>query len=202
MQFRDFTTFWPKGRLEIPPGMNMTSFADVAFLTTTESRKTSLAVGAIKFGENFEINVPATVKITSPPPNVEFANAVGSFNVSAELKNGSLRYRRELVFKKDVIEPSEYPLLKELIKKATEGSTLAVDYTGDPSLLDAATSMIRSSVGSSPSKTPSRAGSRDDSFFPKKLTTLDVQRMEKTLAVKPDDVETRISPDLALLIDL
>ncbi|PYT01037.1 MAG: hypothetical protein DMF63_05075 [Acidobacteria bacterium] len=191
MQLQNFTTFWPKGRLEIPPGMNMTSFAEVEVLTETETRNTSLTVGAMKFGESFEINVPTTVKITTPPPNVDFTNAVGSLSVSAELKNGSLRYRRELVFKKDIVEPAEYPLLKELVKKATALSTFSVEYTGDASLVGTTTSVVRSGVGSSPSKPPTRATSSEWSL-PKKLTALDVQRMEKSLSAKPDDVDTRI----------
>ena len=192
MQLRNFTTFWPKGRLEIPPGINMTSFAGVEALIETESRKTSLGVGAMKFVESFEINVPTTVRITSPPPSVNFVNAVGNFNVSAELKNGSLRYRRELVFKKDVIEPTEYALLKELIKKATEGSTLSVDYTGDASLMRTATSVARSSVGSSPAASP-RDGRYGASSFSTKLTASQIQQKEKALSVRPDDVDTRIS---------
>ncbi|MEO8574290.1 MAG: DUF3857 domain-containing protein, partial [Pyrinomonadaceae bacterium] len=113
-RIENFTTFLPNGRLEIPPGLNMLSMASMAQLVTTESRKTSVIVGAAIFRETVALNLPPTVKINSAPQAVNFANGVGIFRITSELKDGTLRYTRELVFKKDVVEAGEYSLLKEM----------------------------------------------------------------------------------------
>jgi hypothetical protein len=187
-RLNNFTTFMSKGRLEIPPGLTMTSIASTEALIGPESRKTSLSVGATKIRENVEINIPPAVKIISIPPSVEFTNAVGSFYVKAELKNGSLSYQRELVFKMDTIEPAEYPLLRDLIKKVTESSSLWVDYSGDASLLRAKSKEMRNLAKAAPAKDPNL-----DIGVPKKLTAADIRRMEKSLTIQPEDVDTRLS---------
>ncbi len=190
-RIRNFTTFLPKGRLEIPPGLNMISTGSMELLTRGESRKTSIIIGASRIRENMTINLPSTVKLVSAPPAVDFLNAVGSLRVTGEIKDGSLRFSRELVFRKDVIDPLEYPLLKELVKKVTDSSTLAFDYSADSSLLRAKSKELRAAPKGKASETPSVFDDLYRPSVPTKLSAAEVRRLEAKLATKPDDLETR-----------
>lgn len=192
-RINNLTTFAPKGKVEVPQGLNMLSAASTTALISTESRKTSLVVGAMKMRENIVVNLPAGMKILSGPTQASHSNAVGSFHVTPELKDGSLRYVREIVISKDVIEAKDYPLLKELVTKMLIASDLIFEYSADPSSLAAKSKPVRST----PPKTtkverwdPLR---NPDGFRPQKLTPADVRRLEKKLATTPDDVMSRIT---------
>ena len=189
----NFTTFAPKGRLEIPPGLNMISMGSMEAFASTESRKTSIRVGATTVREKIGINLPSTVKALAPPPPVDFSNAVGSFRAASEIKDGSVRYTRELIIKKDVVEPADYPLLKALIKKLAEASVIGVEYSADPSLLRAKSKELRASgVKRKGADVSSLVDDAIESALPKEFTPTEVRRLEKKLTVQPEDVETRL----------
>jgi hypothetical protein len=133
----DFTTFSPTGKLKLPIGLNMINLAEMAQLATTDSRKTTLEIGASRLRENITIDVPSTVKIVAPPRSVNLNTAIGSFSVNPEIKDGKLHISRELLITKDSIEPSEYPYFKDLINKLVESNDLEIEYTADASILRA-----------------------------------------------------------------
>jgi len=192
----NYTTFLPKGRLALPPGVNMINMAGMEQLVTTPARKTSIVVGATKVTENVTVRLPAKVIAVSTRSSVNFSNAVGSFRLLPEVKNDTVRFTRELVIAKDVIEPKDYPMFRELIRKLMESHEVEIEYTADATLLRAKSRELRS-MSSGRSKDGSRyndvAGDLGDFELSMKLTPAAIARLEKKLIADPNDVTTRLT---------
>lgn len=190
----NFTTFLPKGKLALPNGMNMVNMAGMEQFVSTESRKTSIIVGASRISEDVTVILPPTVNAIAAPAGVSFSNAVGTFKIVPALKNGVVHFTREMTITRDVIEPKDYPLFKELVKQLLELHEVEIEYTADASLLRAKSKELRSSRASRPN-----SKSASDYFLesfterlPKELKAADVRRLEKKLAVDPSDIAARL----------
>jgi hypothetical protein len=190
----NFTTFVPKGKLALPNGMNMVNMAGMEQFISTETRNTSIIVGASRISEDITITLPPAVKAVAAPAGVSFSNAVGTFKIVPELKNGVVHFTREMTIKRDVIEPKDYPIFKELVKKLLESHEVEIEYTADPSLLRAKSKELRAAPAA-------RSGARSGSDYllesltaglPKELNAQDVRRLEKKLAADQSDIAARL----------
>jgi hypothetical protein len=189
----DYTTFVPKGKLTLPIGLNMVSLGAMEQFVTHDARVTSLEVGATTMRENFVIELPAAVKIVTPPKALEFATTSGRFTLKPEIKEGRLHITRELIVLKDSIEPADYPQFKQLIKNVLDGINIEIEYTADPSLLQAK-SRERKKAGK-----PAPPKSTEDLMMEamggygmrSPLKASEVRRLEAKVTANENDVDTR-----------
>ena len=192
----NFTTFSPKGKLQIPPGMNLMSLAALEVLVSTEARKTSVIIGASTIRETVAVNMPPNVKVVPPQAlGVKINNPIGHYAFEPKIIDGGIRFTREIVLKKDVIAPDEYPLLKDLVKLMLASNTIEIEYSADRSLLRAKSKELRSAPAGAPKADldyQDFPGGLIDRVPARKLTLADIRRMEKKLTVAPDDLDTRL----------
>ncbi|HKP69344.1 MAG TPA: DUF3857 domain-containing protein, partial [Pyrinomonadaceae bacterium] len=188
----DYTTFTPRGKLALPVGLNLINFAAMEPFVSADSRKTSAEVGATRIRENITIQVPASVTVAGPPASVSFSTSIGSFNVNPELKDGKLRIIRELVIKKDSIDPSDYPQFKELIGKLVASNNVEIDYTADPSLLVANTKERKKAKADERSPEQRLFEAIMGGGAGKELTSTEVRQLETRVAADESDEESRI----------
>jgi hypothetical protein len=188
----NFTTFLPKGRAPLPLGLNMINFGAMEGFVSVDTRKTSLMVGALQLTETVAVELPPTVTVAAAPPAVNFSNAIGSFTIKSELKDGKVRFTREFVLAKDLITPTQYAAFKELVGKMLESYNVEIDYSADPSLLQAKSKELRKSPAK-PKAAPSLYDlARGDADLPEKLKPVEVSRFEKKLESDPADIDTRL----------
>ena len=185
-----YTTFSPRGKLTLPVGINLNNTLELEQLVTGETRKTNLVTGAIRMKENFVITLPETVSVESLPPAINFKNQTGMYRNEFTLVDGKVHVVREIVIFKDVIVPSEYAQVRELVKKAVDGHNAEISYRADPSLLRAKAVEIDRSKGNP--KSTGRFADFDMIAGGKTLLpAAEVLKLETKLKTAPDDIETR-----------
>ena len=186
----NYTTFSPRGKLTLPVGINLNNTLELEQLVTDETRKTNLVTGAIRMKENFVIKLPETVSVESLPPAVNFKNQTGTYRNEFTLVDGKVHVLREIVIFKDVIVPSEYGQVRELVKKAVDGHNAEISYRADPSLLRAKAVQINR-ARRNPKASDSFAALSTIAGGKTLLPAAEALKLETKLKSAPDDVETR-----------
>jgi hypothetical protein len=186
----NFTTFTPKGMMQLPIAVNMMNSLELEQYVKTKSRNTNLILGATRFRENFKLNFPEGVKVEKLPAPVNFKNAVGSYRNEFKFEGASVRVVRELVINKDVISPADYPQIQALINKSVEGYNAEIGYSANPIFARQKSLELRRN----PSKTPKNESLADilmSELDEKPLTAAQAALAETKLSKTPDDLEMR-----------
>lgn len=190
----DYTTFLPKGSVNVPIGLNMNSLTTYEMFTKDEKRSTDLIVGSMRLREKYLLKLPAKAAFGELPAPVKVSNAAGSFSAVYVPAAAGVEVVRELVIAKDTYSPAEYPLFKELIRQTVESLNSSIPYTSDPRLLKAKSTALKSK----PAQKPANSGfdamvsafgldGEDDKLQPAR-----VRRLEAMISATPDDIESRI----------
>jgi hypothetical protein len=190
----DYTTFLPKGSVNVPVGLNLNSLTTYEMFTKDEKRSTDLIVGAMRLREKFLLKLPAKAALGELPAPVKVSNAAGNFSAAYASVAGGVEVVRELVIAKDSFSPAEYPLFKELIRQTVESLNSSIAYTSDPNLLKAKATALKSKPAPKPAKTGFEAMVSAFGFDDEedKLPPARVRRLEAKIAAAPDDAETRV----------
>ena len=186
----NFTTFTPKGSMQLPVAVNMMNSLELEQYVKTRERKTNLILGATRFRESFKLNFPDGVKVERLPAPVNFSNAVGSYRNEFSLEDGKVRVLRELVINRDVISPADYPQIKELIGKSVEGYNAEIGYSANPNFARQKSLELRRNPAKAP-KTERFAEMLMSDLDEKPLTAAQATLAEAKLANTPGDLETR-----------
>lgn len=187
----DYTTFMKTGSVSLPVALNLNNLLELEKVTTTENRKTSLMLGASVIRENFKINFPAGVTVTSVPATVSIDNVAGTYKLDYKLAENTVFVSREVVFKKDYLTPQEYPKLRELIKSLVESYNGQISYQADAAFAKQKSAAMRKQPAKKPISIENVFEEKLASDEYKPLTPRQVNVMEAKLKLAPDDVETR-----------
>lgn len=189
----NYTTFISKGRLSLPIGLNMVNLGAMEQFAITDSRKTSLDVGATKIRENISIVLPPAVKIVEPPRSVNVETSVGTFTMVPEIKDGRLHITRELVIAKDSIEPADYPQFRDLVLKLLDSHKVEIDYTADPSLLQPKSKELKAAGKTAPKSLEERIleAMGGGLVLAPALKSREVRELEAKIAANEDDDDSR-----------
>lgn len=187
----NYTTFGKKGSVRLPVALNLINMLELEKFVGGEQRKSNLVMGATRFKETFKLKFPEGVGVDNVPADTIFSNAVGSFSNDYRIENGTVTVTRELLIKKDVITPTEYPQLRELINKTVASFTGEIKYLATT---DASRKSFRNTVKTRLPKSPIERLTRRfafDDYEAKKLSPREIIRMETALKSNPNDAETR-----------
>jgi hypothetical protein len=162
-------------------------------LVADETRKNDLTFGAVIVRQNYKLRFPEKVQIASLPPAVKMENAAGVYRSEYKNAGDAILLTRELIVKKDVFTPQEYPALRELIKKTVEDYNAAISYRADRTFLREKSATMR--------KKPKTAGTTSDRLFeaalesmiPTRITARQAVALEAKLKTAPDDLQARKS---------
>ena len=190
VELPNFTTFTPKGGMQLPVAVNMLNSLELEQFVRTERRNTSLILGATRFRENFKLNFPEGVKVEALPPAVNFSNAVGTYRNEFKFEGASVRVLRELVINKDVISTRDYPQIRELINKSVEGYNAELRYSANPALARQKSLEMRKAP-STLTKSESFVDLMMSDLDEKPLTAAQAVQAESKLLKMPGDIETR-----------
>ncbi|HEX8637328.1 MAG TPA: DUF3858 domain-containing protein, partial [Pyrinomonadaceae bacterium] len=187
----NYTTFGKKGAVRLPVALNLINMLELEKFVVSEQRKSNLVLGATRFKETFKLKFPEGVNVDGVPADTIFSNAVGSFSNDYRIENGAVTVTRELLIKKDVITPTEYPHLRELINTTVSSFTGEIKYLAT---IDASQKAFKNTVKTrSPKLSVARLTSRPtfDDYEAKKLSPREIARLETILKNNPNDAETR-----------
>lgn len=187
----NFTAFNKIGSLRVPTGINMVNMLELESFVKEEKRQTNLTMGATRVSEKFKLNLPVGITVENLPETIDFKTANGFFRSEFKLNGGTIEIARELVISKDVFTPTEYPQLRELIKKMVDSFNHEIKYR-------AADGIARSNRRQTARKPP-RAKSFEEMIADeiskkteqKPLTARQVLQFEAKLKQNPADIETR-----------
>ena len=193
-ELKDWTTFLPKGKFEMPIGLNMFTLSDFELLTKDESRRTDLYAGALRMRESYRIQVPASVKTGELPAAQYLSNEIGEFRMEFKRANEKIELHRELILKKDAIAPTEYPAFREIVKTAVESLNASITYTAPKELLQAKSRQIRKQPRPAASTTKGVESIIEGLFElnKEKLTAAQARRLETKLLTEPGDLDSRL----------
>lgn len=194
MALPNFTTFLSKGSLTLPVGVNLTNTLGLEAFTKSETRRTNLIAGAMRVKETFVIHLPDSVKVGQVPQPVVIKNDIGEYRNEFRVADNVIEVVRELVIRRDVIEPKDYGQFRELIKIVVEGHNRSFEYSADPSLTKRKPRTLSQTGGKS--KAPSIERVIDELFNlepEREFSSADIRRLEAKLIKAPNDLETRKS---------
>lgn len=184
-----YTTFTKTGSFRIPLAMNLTDTMAVAELVKPESRKTALSLGAMRISETYRIKFPVGVEIDPLPAALNFKNAIGKFRSEFTLKGNEVTVTREVVIDRDNVPAAEYQQARELLTKASEAFQTEIKYRAPASLLIAKPQL----PAAKPDMGRLLAEARTGGYISfKKLTPVEVKRLEARTVADPADSDARI----------
>lgn len=189
----DYTTFLSSGKLNIPPALTLHNPLMLEMLVAAAERKNDLTIGAMIVRQTYKLRFPEKVQIAALPPVMQLENALGSYRSEFQLTADAVLLTRELIIKKDVVTPPEYPVLRELIKKAVEDYNSEISYTADRNLLRDKSAAMKKQTRKLASTSDRVFEAMMNSGASKKLTARQAVALETRLKTAPNDVAARQS---------
>ena len=102
--------------LRVPAGMDIFPPArQRAKLSPTGKRQTPVLADVTDASWETTLTLPPGLGVARLPSDIDLRTAAGRYTARYRLENGTLVVRRELVIKKEVIQPDAYPDLDTLI---------------------------------------------------------------------------------------
>ncbi len=191
VELDNYTTVTPTGSFRLPIALNFNNILSLADLVKPTNRRTNLLVGAVRLVESYRIRFPEGVEIQRGLlTDSGISNGVGSFKNEYKLKEHGVELLREIVISNDTITPAEYPLIRELLTKASEAFQTEIKYSAPSTFLTAKSKLVAKSPV--PTANPWQRLLTDEANRFKKVTPSEAKRLEALLLKTPGDVSVRI----------
>lgn len=189
------SAFLGKGTVPVPMGLNLLNLRELEAFAQAEKRLTNLLLGASHFRETYSLKFPEGVTILTIPETISFENSTGKFVCAFKIEGDSVRVTRELIIKKDLVTPAEYPGMKELFGNVIKGFDSEIGYETAGKTITAARPRPQSTRAVPSPKTPSQPKDELESLLygepTKKLSPREVTQMEAALVREPGNTEAR-----------